>query len=76
MHLQENTLFDILVGIGVKVTQKRRPVPIYASTKIEVANVQRFRRRYNYKKRDRRTDAQTDFGIKLIYPSFQRKKRV
>ena len=43
--------------------------------------VQRFRRRYNYKKRDGQTDAQTDgrrtdFGTKLIYPIFLTKKRV
>ena len=47
--------------------------------------VQRFRRRYNYKKRDGRTNGQTDrrtdgrrtgFGTKLIYPIFLTKKRV
>ena len=49
--------------------------------KIWSCYVQLFRRRYNYKKRDRRTDIrtdgrQTDFGTKLIYPIFLTKKRV
>ena len=71
---------------GVKFTQNVTQYPlhhvIFASTscdlcicKVWSCYVKRFWRRYNYKKRDGRTDRQTDtrrtdFGTKLIYPIF------
>ena len=110
MRFQENTLFDLDLHLGVKVTQNVAQYPwhdvTYAQAKFKVATskslwgdaftrkyiirpwpwgqghtkchpvpstscdlctykiwscyVQRFRRRYNYKKRDGRTDGQTD----------------
>ena len=59
MHLQENTLFDL--DLGVKFTRNAAYYPLnhvtYAATKFEVAtsNSLNFRRRYIYKKCYRRT---------------------
>ena len=78
MHLQENTLFDL--DLGVKVTQNVTQYPlhhvIYASTKFEVAMSNCLRedtitRNVTEGRTDRRTHGrQTDFGTKLIYPIF------
>ena len=86
MHLQENTLFDLWPWPWGQGHTKCHPVPStlcdLCTYKVSSCYVQRFRRRYNYKKRDgrtdRRTDARTDgrrtnFGTKLIYPIFLRK---
>ena len=89
MHLQENTLFDLWPWPWGQGHMKCHPVPSTScdlcTYKVWSCYVQRFRRRYNYKKRDGRTDRQThgrtdgrrtDFGTKLIYPIFLTKKRV
>ena len=93
MHLQENTLFDLWPWPWGQGHTKCHPVPSTScdlcTYKVWSCYVQRFRRRYNYKKRDGRTDGQTDrqthgrtdgwttdFGTKLIYPIFLTKKRV
>ena len=85
MHLQENTLFDLWLWPWGQGHTKCHPVPSTSCDlciyKVWSCYVQRFRRRYNYKKLDGRTDARTDgwrtdFGTKLIYPIFLTKKRV
>ena len=57
LHLKENTLFDL--DFGVRVTQNVAQYPLhhvtYPDTKFKVA----FRRRYIYKKCDKRTHART-----------------
>ena len=88
MHLQENTLFDL--DLGVKVTRNVTQYPlhhvIYASTKFEAATSNRLGEdTITRNVTDGRTDGQThgrtdgrrtDFGTKLIYPIFLTKKRV
>ena len=80
MHLQENTVFDL--DLGVKVTQNVAQFPLhhvtYSATKFEVATSNSlggdtFTRNVTDAHPHRRTDAQTDgrrtdFGTKLIYP--------
>ena len=65
--------------LGVKVTRNVAQYPLhhvtYSATKFEVATSNPLGGDYIYKKRDRRTAAQTDgrqtdFGMKLIYPFF------
>ena len=64
MHLQENTLFDLWPWPWGQGHTKCHPVPSTScdlcTYKVSSCYVQRFRRRYNYKKRDGRTDRQTD----------------
>ena len=79
MHLQENTLFDL--DLGVRVTRNVTQCPlhhvIFASTKFEVATSNRLvEDTITTNVTDGRTDGQTDFGTKLIYPIFLLKKRV
>ena len=88
MHLQENTFFDL--DLGVKVTRNITQYPLhhvsYAPTKFEVATSNglgedTITRNVTDGRTDRRTDARTDgrrtdFGTKLIYPIFLTKKRV
>ena len=63
MHLQENTLFDLWPWPWGQGHTKCHPVPSTScdlcTYKVWSRYVQRFRRRYNYKKRDGRTDRQT-----------------
>ena len=86
MHLQENTLFDL--DLGVKVTQNVSKFPIhhvtYSAAKYEVATSNRlvgdtFIRNVTDAQKHICTDAQTDgrqtdFGTKLIHPFFLKKK--
>ena len=84
MNLQENTLFDL--DLGVKVTRNVTQYPlhhvIYASTKFEIATSNglggdTITRNVTDRRTDGRTDGRrTDFGTKLIYPIFLTKKRV
>ena len=84
MHVQENTLFDL--DLGVKVTRNVTQYPlhhvIYASTKFEVATSNglggdTITRNVTDGRTDARTDGRrTDFGTKLIYPIFLMKKWV
>ena len=69
MHLQENTLFDLDLGVdlGVKVTQNVTQYPlhhvIYAPTKFEVATSNGLGEdTITRNVTDRRTDRQTDRG--------------
>ena len=59
MCLQENTLFDLCPWPWGQGHKKRRKYPlhhvIYAFTRLKLLRP-KFRRRYNYKKRDTRTD--------------------
>ena len=52
MHLQENSIFDL--DLGVKVTQDVAQYPLhhvtYSATKFEVATSKRLGGEYNYKK--------------------------
>ena len=82
MHLQENTLFDI--DLGVKVTRNVAQYPLhhvtYLETKFKVAmsnglGGDTFTRNVTDGRTNRQTDGRrTDFGKKLIYPFFLRKK--
>ena len=84
MHLQENTFFDL--DLGVKVTRNITQYPlyhvIYASTKFEVATSiglggDTITRNVTDGRTDRQTEGgRTDFGTKLIYLIFLTKKRV
>ena len=84
MHLQENTLFDL--DLGVKVTQNVTQYPlhhvVYPPTKFEVAmsnglGEDTITRNMTVGQTDRRTDGRrTDFGTKLLYPILLTKKRV
>ena len=83
MNLQENTLFDL--DLGVKVTRNVTQYPlhhvIYASTKFEIATSNglggdTITRNVTDGQTHGRTDRRTDFGTKLIYPIFLKKKRV
>ena len=62
--LQENTLFDLWPWPWGQGHMKCHPVPSTScdlcTYKVWSCYVQRFRRRYNYKKRDGRTDRRTD----------------
>ena len=64
MHLQEKTLFDLWPWPWGQGHTKCHPVPSTScdlcTYKVSSCYVQRFWRRYNYKKRDGRTDRQTD----------------
>ena len=83
MCLKENT-FDL--DFGVKVTQNITQYPlhhvIYASTKFEVATSKglgedTITRNVTDEQTEAQTDGrQTDFGTKLINPTFLTKKRV
>ena len=73
MHLQENTLFDL--DLGVKVTRNFAQYPlhhvIYASTKFEVATSNglgedTITRNVTDGRTDARTDGQTDDGPTLV----------
>ena len=73
MHLQENTLFDL--DLGVKVTRNVTQYPlhhvIYAPTKFEVAMSNRLgedtiTRNVTDGRTDRRTDGRTDDGTTLV----------
>ena len=79
MYLQENTLFDL-----VKVTKNVAKYPLhhvtYSATKFEAAIMSNgsgghlFTRNMTDGQMHRCTDGQTDFGTKLIYPFFLKKK--
>ena len=87
-HLQENTLFDLLPYLGVKVTRNVAQYPLhhvtYSATKFEVTMSNRlggdtFTRNVTDAHPHGRTSAQTDgrridFGTKLIYPFFSKEK--
>ena len=64
MHLQEKTLFELWPWPWGQGHTKCHPVPSISCDlciyKVRGCYVQRFRRRYNYKKRDGRTDRRTD----------------
>ena len=77
MHLQENTLFDI--DLGVKVTRNFAQYPLhhvtYAALQFEAArSFKRCRKRYIYKKRDAQmhvqTDGRTDDGQTLVWNKY------
>ena len=82
IHLQENTTFDL--DLGVKVTRNVAQYPLhhvtYSATKFEVATSNglrgdTFTRNVTDGRTDRRTDGRrTDFDTKLIYPFFLKKK--
>ena len=84
MHLQENTLFDLWPWPWGQGHMKCHPVPSTScdlcTYKVSSCYVQRFRRRYNYKKRDGRTDRQTDarttdrlwYEINIPYFSYEK----
>ena len=64
MHLQKKTLFDLWPWPWGQGDMKCHPVPSSSCDlciyKVWGCYVLRFRRRYNYKKRDWRTDRRTD----------------
>ena len=84
MHLQENTLFDLWPWPWGQGHTKCHPVPSTScdlcTYKVWSCYVQRFRRRYNYKKRDGRTDRRTDgrttdrlwYEINIPYFSYEK----
>ena len=87
MYLQENTLFD--VDCGVKVTQNVAQYPLHhvtvAPAKFEIATCKCFEGDAFTIKRDGKPHARTyvqvegqkdNFGTKLIYHFFLRKKQV
>ena len=86
MRLQENTLFDLDLGVTQNVIQYPLHHVIYASEKFEVATSNglgedRITRNVTDGQTDALTDAltdglQTNFGTKLIYPIFLTKNRV
>ena len=78
MPLQENSLFDL--DLGVKVTQNVAQYPLnhvtYSATKFEVAasnglGGDTFTRNMTDRQMDGR---RPDFGTKLVYPFFLKKK--
>ena len=81
MHLQENTTFDL--DLGVKITRNVAQYPLhhvtYSTTKFKVATSNRlggdtFTRNVTDGRMHGQTDGQTDFDTKLIYPFFLNKK--
>ena len=78
MHLQENTLFDLDLGVTRNVTQFPLHHAIYASTKFEVATSNCLGEdTITRNVTDRQMDGRrTDFGTKSIYPIFLTKKQV
>ena len=86
IQLQENTIFDL--DLGVKFTRNVAQFPLhhvtYSPTKFEVATSNglggyTFTRNVTYARTDGQTDGRTDgrrtdFDTKLIYPFFLKKK--
>ena len=79
MHLQENTLFDLEPLTLWAKSHEMLPSTLYIMWPIQLQSLKLFRRRFIYKKRDGWTDwltegGQADFGLKLIYLFFLKKK--
>ena len=81
MHLQENTLFDLGVNVTRNVAQYHLHHVAYAATQFEVASSNglggdTFTRNVTDGRIDARADGRrADFGTKIIYPFFLKKKK-